>query len=110
MRLLLDENLPKRLKLNFPEHEIFTVRDKGWNGIKNGKLLELMLADGFHALLTFDKNLQYQQNFQKYTIAVFVLNATTNTYVVLTQLSDKVNALLAAENLPIGPVVVKLEA
>jgi hypothetical protein len=36
------------------------VRDKGWNGIKNGELLKLMLADGFHALLTFDKNLQHQ--------------------------------------------------
>lgn len=35
MRLLLDENLPKRLKLDFTEHEIFTVSDKGWNGKKN---------------------------------------------------------------------------
>ena len=57
MRLLLDENLPKRLKQDFPAHEIFTVRDKLWNGIKNGELLKLMLAEGFHALLTFDKNL-----------------------------------------------------
>jgi len=107
MRRLLDENLPKKLKLDFPEHEIFTVRDKGWNGIKNGKLLELMVADGFHALLTFDKNLQYQQNFQKYTLTVFVLNASANTYGVLTQLSDKISTLLSAENLPIGPVIVK---
>lgn len=36
MRILLDENLPKRLKLDFSEYEIFTVRDKQWNGIKNG--------------------------------------------------------------------------
>lgn len=43
MRLLLDENLPKRLKLDFLEHEIYTVRDKGWNGIKNGELLTLLL-------------------------------------------------------------------
>ena len=60
MRLLLDENLPKRLKEDFPEHEIFTVRDKGWNGIKNGALLKLMLEEEFDALLTFDKNLRYQ--------------------------------------------------
>lgn len=66
MKLLLDENLPKRLKSDFPEHEIFTVREKGWNGIKNGPLLQLMLDKGFHALLTFDKNLQHQQNFSKY--------------------------------------------
>ncbi len=63
MKLLLDENLPKRLKLDFSEHEIFTVRDKGWNGIKNGKLLSLLLENNFDALFTFDKNLSYQQNF-----------------------------------------------
>lgn len=63
MKLLLDENLPKRLKNDFPDHEIHTVRDKGWNGIKNGLLLELLISEGFNALLTFDKNLQHQQNF-----------------------------------------------
>lgn len=109
MRLLLDENLPKKLKLDFPEYEIFTVRDKGWNGIKNGKLLELMIAEGFHALLTFDKNLQYQQNFQKYTLTVFVLNAATNTYAVLTPLLAKVKAALAEGNLPVGPFIIQVE-
>ena len=57
MRLLLDENLPKRLKLDFFDHEIFTVRDKQWNGIRNGELLKLLLDNDFNALLTFDKNL-----------------------------------------------------
>ena len=56
MRLLPDENLPKRLKLDFTEYEIYTVRDKGWNGIKNGELLQLLLENNFTALLTFDKN------------------------------------------------------
>jgi hypothetical protein len=65
MKLLLDENLPKKLKADFTGHQIFTLRDKGWLGIKNGQLLQLMLADSFDALLTFDKNLQYQQNFKK---------------------------------------------
>ena len=72
IQLLLDENLPKRLKLDFPEHEIYTVRDKGWNGIKNGELLKLLIENNFNALLTFDKNLQHQQNFTKYTMTVFV--------------------------------------
>jgi len=63
MKLLLDENLPKRLKLDFTEHEIYTVRDKGWNGIKNGQLLKLLIENQFDALFTFDKNLSYQQNF-----------------------------------------------
>lgn len=36
MKLLLDENLPKRLKEHFQNHEIYTVRDMNWNGVKNG--------------------------------------------------------------------------
>jgi len=60
MRLLLDENLPRRLKYDFSDHEIYTVRDKGWQGIKNGELLKLMTEEKFDALLTFDKNLQHQ--------------------------------------------------
>jgi hypothetical protein len=58
MLLLLDENLPKRLKSDFSNHQIFTVWEKGWNCIKNGELLQLLLANNFDALLTFDKNLQ----------------------------------------------------
>ena len=107
MRLLLDENLPKRLKLDFPEHEIFTVRDKGWNGIKNGELLKLLLENKFDALLTFDKNLQHQQNFTKYNITVFVLSAKINSYEELTKLSSKVKEYLDKDLLPIGGVVIQ---
>jgi hypothetical protein len=62
MKLLLDENLPKRLKQDFPEHETYTVRDRSWNGKRNGELLLLMIEAGFEAFLTFDKNFQFQQN------------------------------------------------
>ena len=48
MRLLLDENLPKRIKQDFPDHDVFTVRDKEWNGIKNGELLKRMLEADFN--------------------------------------------------------------
>ena len=106
MKLLLDENLPKRLRGDFPEHEVFTVREKGWNSIKNGELLKLMEENNFNALLTFD-NLQHQQNFNKYTIAVFVLTATINTYKELTKLSEKVRSYLLKEKLPAGPIIIQ---
>ena len=61
MKLLLDENLPKKLKSDFAEYEIFTVRDKGWNSKKNGELLELMLAESFDVLITFDQNLEHHK-------------------------------------------------
>ena len=104
MKLLLDENLPKRLKADFADHEVYTVFDKGWNGIQNGRLLHLMLENGFHALLTFDKNLQHQQNFQKYLITVFVLSAANNTYQELTQLSPLIQQHLKQETLPVGAI------
>jgi len=107
MRLLLDENLPKRLKKDFPDQEIYTVRDKGWNGIKNGQLLQLMSEEDFNALLTFDKNLQHQQNFPKYTITIFVLSALNNTYIELTKLSPKVHEYLSQNILPSGPIIIK---
>jgi len=106
MKLLLDENLPKRLKQDFAEHEIYTVRDKGWNGVKNGELLKLMLEENFDALLTFDKNLQHQQNFNKYTIAVFIMIAAINSYEVLTLLSPQIKEILASEIMPVGAKVI----
>ena len=94
MRLLLDENLPKRLKQDFAEHEIYTVRERLWNGIKNGELLKLLLENFFDALLTYDKNLQHQQNFSKYTKTVFVLTAKINQYKELTKLTPKIKEYL----------------
>ncbi len=79
MKLLLDENLPKRLKQDLQDVEVFTVREKAWNGKSNGELIRLMMAEHFDALITFDRNLEHQQNFQKFPITVFVLNAPDNT-------------------------------
>lgn len=106
MKLLLDENLPKRLKQDFKDHEIYTTADKGWTGITNGKLLELLTENNFDALLTFDRNLQHQQNFAKYTIAVIVLNAPDNTYLTLKNLVQKVRDILATDLKP-GPVEIQ---
>jgi hypothetical protein len=49
LRVLLDENLPTKLKYRF-ESELFvvtTIRDQNWLGKKNGELLKLMLEKGF---------------------------------------------------------------
>ncbi len=107
MKLLLDENLPKRLKQDFPRYQVFTVRDMGWNGIKNGDLLNLTIKDGFDAFLTFDKNLQHQQNFIKYPICVLILVAKNNTYLELKIHSASIIKLIEKSNpLPKGPVII----
>lgn len=66
----------------------------GWAGKKNGDFLKLMMLEKFDALLTFDKNLQFQQNFKKYLLPVLVLNASDNTYLTLCKLSPKINTIL----------------
>ncbi len=108
MLLLLDENLPKRLKSDFPNHQVFTVWEKGWNGIKNGELLQIMLANKFDALLTFDKNLQHQQNFIKYPVSVFVMVALNNTYQQLRPLTFVINKFLESGLMP-GPTIISID-
>lgn len=99
-------SLPKRLKSDFSEHEVFTVRDRGWNGIKNGELLQLMVDHEFQTLLTFDKNLQHQQNFAKYPLTVFVLSAVNNTYQQLVPLVPFVKKIIDSGRLQAGPIVI----
>jgi len=105
MKLLLDENLPKRLKTDLALHEVYTVRDMGWNGTKNGELLKLMISEKFDVLITFDKNLQYQQNFSKYSLPVLVLNARNNTYLDLQVLMLKTLMILDQPLNPGGIVI-----
>ena len=85
MKMLLDENLPNKLLKELLGHEVYTSRKMGWLGFKNGALIKLMIDNGFDALITFDKNIQYQQNFSKYPITVFHylqrgFNSTRCTY------------------------------
>jgi predicted nuclease of predicted toxin-antitoxin system len=54
MKLLLDENIDVRFKYCFSDsiHEVLTVRDMKWNGIKNGKLLKLVSDYDFDVLIS----------------------------------------------------------
>jgi predicted nuclease of predicted toxin-antitoxin system len=77
MRILLDEDLPRRLGDLLVGHEFSTVARSGWAGIKNGKLLSLA-ATQFDVFLTMDGNLEYQQNLAKLPVAVIVIDAKSN--------------------------------
>jgi hypothetical protein len=95
MRLLLDECVPKRLKRELLGHEVQTVQDMGWAGIKNGALLKL--ADGqFDALLTVDQGVEYQQNLSGLTISVVVMLAVSNDVDDLRPLLPDVEQALAS--------------
>ena len=48
------------------------------SGIKNGKLMTYCVENKFDILLTIDKNLLHQQNIEKYTVTIVVLNCFTS--------------------------------
>jgi predicted nuclease of predicted toxin-antitoxin system len=75
VKVLLDENLPHRLRTHLAKHEVFTVRYLGWSGLKNGALLRIAENDGFEVFVTGDQTLAYEQNLNGRQIAVVVLSA-----------------------------------
>ena len=81
MRVLLDENLPHKLRHSCKGHEVSTVAYLDWAGVKNGALLTLAEMSGFEVFITADRNLEYQQNFQGREIAIVLLTAQTWTLI-----------------------------
>ena len=74
MKILLDENIPIKLKKYFSDqYDVYTVTDMQWNSKKNGELLSLMIKEKFKGLVTIDKNLRYQQRIDNVNLALFVL-------------------------------------
>ena len=91
MKLLLDENLPRKLKVDFgPDFEVKTVRDMGWTGKKNSELLELIALNGFDFFVTVDKNLRYQQNLDRFDFSIFLLITVNNRRETLQKLVEKI--------------------
>lgn len=78
MRVLLDEQLPRQLAPHLGGHEVRTVQQEGWAGLKNGELLTKAETARFQVFVTGDRNLEYQQNLRNRTIGVVVLAAPSN--------------------------------
>ena len=99
MKILLDENLPTKVKYDFgSSYDVSTVKDMGWLGKKNGELLGLAAFNGFDIFITLDKNLKNQQNLNKVDLTFFVLLAKDNKHQTLQPYIDKVKTLLQDKN------------
>jgi predicted nuclease of predicted toxin-antitoxin system len=73
VRVLIDECVPRQLKNWLAEaHDVTTVFDAGWSGMKNGALLR-EANQRFDVLITADQNLYHQQSFAGLTISISVL-------------------------------------
>lgn len=91
MRVLLDENIPVDLAKLLPGHEVQTVSGLGWQGLKNGELLQRSV-NRFDAFVTLDRNIEHEHALAA-TFALILLRARSNRMVHLTPL---IPALLEA--------------
>ena len=78
MKILLDHNLDRRLKSQLSKHDTSTTQERGWADVINGKLLDLVEANGFDVLLTADANIKNQQNISNRNFSILVLRAFNN--------------------------------
>lgn len=96
MKILLDENIDVRFKKDFPQaFDVFTVKDIGWNGIKNGRLIQLITENEFDFWIVVDKNIPFQQNLKTLSFTIIILDVFRNT---LERMQKLIPQLLEALN------------
>ena len=107
MRVLLDEDIPIRLRLHFgSDVDVETVDYRGWKGLKNGALLRAAEKD-YDVLVTTDNNLPNQQPLQQFDLAVVILRARSKSLAdlneLLPQFEETLNLLRPGQHVRIYP-------
>ena len=101
MKILLDENIPAKLRFDFgKDYEVRTVGNMNWLGKKNGELLGLAIFNRFEIFITLDKNLKNQQNLSKIEIKFILLLSKDNKHQTLQPYIEKIKKLLEINDLP----------
>lgn len=97
LKLLLDENLPKKLKFRFGDgYDVTTVPEMGWSSLKDSELLDVMVREQIDYLITADKRLIHQQRVEKWAGRLVVLDTPDNCYETLLPLVDAIKQSLSA--------------
>jgi len=91
LRVLLDENLDHGLRKDLGDHDVATVSNMGWAGLKDGELLEKAEDNGIEVFITGDRTLPYEQSISSRRIAILVLSS-----IELPVLRGHLPAILAA--------------
>ncbi len=96
MRVLLDEDIPTRLRFHFGEAvDVETVEYRGWKGLKNGALLRAA-QEHFDVLVTMDNHLPEQQPLQQFDLAVVILRARNKSLTELQKLMPELERMLGS--------------
>ena len=94
MRVLLDENVDRKLRRSFDAaHEVRTAQERGWGGTENGDLLSGAELE-FDVMVTLDTNMRHQQHLPSYDLAVVLITARSNKRSAIEPAMPEVNRLL----------------
>jgi hypothetical protein len=108
MHVLFDNGVPRGVASGLSGHVVEEARDRGWDRLKNGDLLDAAEAAGFDVLVTTDRNIRYQQNLSKRTIAIVGLSKGSWP-LIKRQLSDIASAVAAATPNSVTEVEIAIE-
>ena len=94
MFILFDHSTPAPLRDALSGHSVVEAVERGWQRLVNGMLLDVAEAAGFDVLVTADKNMRYQHNLTRRTVAIVALGNAQ--WPVLRRYVDRVVAALSA--------------
>jgi len=94
LKILLDENIPHNLLKHLPGHDVTTVAQKGWGGLKNGEVLKALERSGFEVFVTGDQGIGYQNTIVGRKFGIVALS--TNSWPILRKSLLKVAAAVNA--------------
>lgn len=95
MKVLLDECLPRKLKVALARHECQTVPEAGLAGLKNGELLNRSVLIGFDVFITLDRGVEFQQRLEARKLGVLLIRSKSSR---LQELLPRVPEILQALN------------
>jgi len=93
-RVLLDENLPRKLRRELPDCVVRTVQEEGWGSFKNGQLLGLAQTN-FDVLLSGDSNLRHQQNPKRFEIGIVAVETVSLRFRDIMRAIDDIRGAIA---------------
>ena len=96
MKVLLDENISNSWINELTNHQVESVKTMGWLGKQNGELLGLAVFKGFEVFVTWDRQLQYQQNLAKFELAIIIIGTNQKGDQYLSVLVEKLKIMLSS--------------
>ena len=93
MKVFVDECVNKLLMAHLIGHTVVHITDTSLRGTQNGELLQMISSD-YEVFLTIDRNIPFQQNLRRFSLAFIIIHAQSNKLADLLPLVPDVLNLL----------------